>query len=270
MQSNDENPRAAGRPSLLTPAQQAEADRHRILNHLEHPSGAEAGSRRQRGKVLWGGGLGLGALLIAAGAWFSAGDGDIERQQADGAAIRLAVAAPAAKPDVPESTAAATIHDEDPLAGLQGGDAPAEKQPSLKDMLNAQPASQPQSENDVLGKALAQAAPKQAATAKSAPKLVKAATKPKPPPQVEAEPDNDVTLLAALVAHAQVNPEPEPPAKPVKKTVKPATTQAKLNQCKKLRKDDAQKCRVRVCSGRAKNDPACKAAPASAKVATQS
>ena len=71
------------------------------------------------------------------------------------------------------------------------------------------------------------------------------------PPATKVEPDSDVTLLAALVAHAQANP---PDAA--------GTTQARLKQCKPMKNNaDAEQCRAQVCAGRWKSDADCKALP---------
>ncbi|WP_157406455.1 MULTISPECIES: hypothetical protein [unclassified Janthinobacterium] len=71
----------------------------------------------------------------------------------------------------------------------------------------------------------------------------------------KAEPDSDVMLLQALVAHAQAHPEP----------VRKPSIEAQLKQCGQSGKDAAESCRARVCVGRSGTDAACKPAR-SAKV----
>ena len=67
-------------------------------------------------------------------------------------------------------------------------------------------------------------------------------------PPAQSEPDSDVALLAALVAHTQAN---SPEAN--------GTTQTRLKQCKPMKNADAEQCRAQVCAGRWKSDTECKA-----------
>jgi hypothetical protein len=322
LQCPDDNRRSAGRPSLLTPTQQADAERNRILSNLEGGKIAVKPAPK-RGLLLWAGiGLGALALIGAAVAWVADGEaGDAATPgvvAADPpAAAKAREAAPA---DAFASLPVAAIHDE-------AGAAPAKPQ-SLKEMLSAAPAAAPKSGTEVLSKALesppaakphadvlskaleskpagkaraessaksapaskkdvaqarierkhaaaqAKAKAKAKALAKAqdktnskaqgkalakapgkAPAKTLASDKPAARAKAKAEPDSDVTLLQALVAHAQANPEP--PSKP--------SIEAQLKQCEQTGKAaSADACRARVCIGRGGVEGPCKARAAKA------
>jgi hypothetical protein len=261
LQRKDDNPKT-GRPSLLTPAQQAEADRNRILSTLESGGLVKPSRKPLRGRpLIIGGGVVALALLIGVGVW-------VARDAAQDQSLLAAAAVPPATAPTPASPAevsadevlaaapAATIND-DPAART----AP-QKQESLRDMLDANSAPA-KSDHDELSKALestpavARAAPKAApkpAHADTAKRVEKA--KPKPAAKAETkaarepkntpEQENDIALLSALVAHTQTLEAPETPAK-----VKPSLKQ-QLAQCKKFGKTKAEQCRERVCDGRSK------------------
>ncbi|MGV8866487.1 MAG: hypothetical protein ACOH2S_06165 [Janthinobacterium svalbardensis] len=237
----------------MTPAQQAEADRSRILNHLEggrRPAPVPHEGRRASRWPVWGGMLAGALLLLATGAWLG------QRETAVVAEPVLASTAPV--PETPPVatapvTAAASIHEEEPEA------LPRQ---SLSEMLGADlpaPAPAPVSgPRDLLSKALE-------SPQKSAPKPARAPQK-KPPakplkpvdsakPAATPEQENDVALLAALVSHAQAG---TPPKKA------PPSLQAQLQQCGKLKPAAADSCRQRTCAGRT-GKPQCKAARAAAK-----
>ena len=253
MPSNDDSPRPSTRPSLLTPAQQAEADRSRILNHLEggrRPAPVPHEGRRASRWPVWGGMVAGALLLLATGAWLG------QRETAAVAEPVLASTAPV--PETPPVatapvTAAASIHEEQQQA------LPRQ---SLSEMLGADlpapvPAPVP-GPRDVLSKALEspqRSAPKPARTPlkKTPPKPLKPATPAKPATTPEEE--SDVALLAALVSHAQVGTVP-------KKA--PSSLQAQLQQCSTLKLAAADSCRQRTCAGRT-DKPQCKAAKAAAK-----
>lgn len=122
----------------------------------------------------------------------------------------------------------------------------------------AEPAEEPQVSNvkpnqvkkTVVAKADAKAAAKADAKAKA---------KPAPVKKKEAKVDNDVALLAALVAHS--------------KATQPRhanSAAAKLRQCKTLGSvADAEQCRIKLCAGSAKNEAECKP-PKVAKAAAES
>jgi hypothetical protein len=253
LRTHDDSPRLPARPSLLTQAQQAEADRNRILTTLE---GGNTGSpvRARRGSLALRGGMGAVAallLLLAAGVWLGQRG---ERAGDDAAPLSLpaATAAPAAV----APPAVASIHDEAPQQSLSEMlDAGATATAATAAARNAR-AAHP---DDVLSKALETPSPPPAAV-KPAVKAPRPAAK-KPPvkgpaatPARRAE-DSDVALLSALLAHAQAAPTP-------KKTASGLRTQ--LRQCAALERDAAVACRARACQGHADNAQ-CKAGQVAAK-----
>lgn len=257
MRPHDDSPRASVRPSLLTPAQQAEADRNRILTTLQGgKAGAVAGGAPGgRRAVRYGTGAAAALLLLAAGVWLG-------QRGADGQALAPAALPAAAATVPPAPPAAARIHDEAPAAID-----PAPRQ-SLNDMLTAAPARPPAATPpaDMLSKALetpsAPAARPARTPAKTPAKSVPKAAHPpakKPAAKAEAaastsrEEESDIALLAALVAHAQAVPAP------------PASLRSQLQQCASLKRAAADACRERVCKGRGAGNPQCKAAKSAAK-----
>lgn len=244
MRRNHESPRPGSRPSLLTPAQQADASRSGIsLNLRGGPAAAKPPPRPGRRLLVWGGlTLGVLAMLAGGGAWYS------QSHSGDQPLINVASAAPISNSktvnpaDVPAAEVLAAV----PAAAIND-EAPA----SPKDMPGA----------DVLSKALetpslAAAKPVDASgnggQLAPEPELKKTPAKPQPQRRAKpksTKPDSDVTLLAALMAHAQANPESKKTAPRV---------QAQLQQCQKMSSPAAEKCHVRVCAGRTKTHAECK------------
>ncbi|MDZ5636135.1 hypothetical protein [Janthinobacterium sp. GMG1] len=244
----------------MTQAQQAEADRNRILTTLEGGSTGSSAKAR-RGSLALRGGMGAVAallLLLAAGVWLGQRG---ERAGDDAAPLSLPVAT-AVPAVVAAPPAVASIHDEAP----PGAAAP---QQSLSEMLDAGAtattataaarnarAAHP---DDVLSKALETPSPPPAA-AKPVAKAPRPAAKkptakgPAATPVRRAE-DSDIALLSALLAHAQAAPAP-------KKTA--SGLRAQLQQCAALKRDAAVACRARACQGHADNAQ-CKAGQAAAK-----
>lgn len=263
MRTHDDSPRLPARPSLLTQAQQAEADRNRILTTLE---GGNTGSsaRSRRGRLSLRKSMGAGAallLLVAAGVWL--GQRGERAGDDDGLAAPVALPVATAAPAIVEAPpAAASIHDEAPSGA-------AVPQQSLSDMLDAGAAATVATAaasnasaahpGDVLSKALETPSPPAAAakqvaraarpTAKKTPAKVPAAT-----PARRTE-DSDIALLSALLAHAQAAPAP-------KKTA--AGLRAQLRQCAALKRDAAVACHARACQGHGDNAQ-CQAGQAAAK-----
>ncbi|MGK5005029.1 hypothetical protein [Janthinobacterium sp. LB2P70] len=263
MRTHDDSPRLPARPSLLTQAQQAEADRNRILTTLE---GGNTGSsaRSRRGGLSLRKGMGAGAallLLLAAGVWLGqrgerTGDDD---GLAAPVSLPVATTAPAA---VEAPPAAASIRDEAP----SGATVP---QQSLSDMLDAGAAATVATAaasnasaahpGDVLSKALETPSPL-AAAAKQVARAARPAAKKTPAKVPAATParraeDSDIALLSALLAHAQAAPAP-------KKTA--AGLRAQLRQCAALKRDAAVACHARACQGHGDNAQ-CQAGQAAAK-----
>jgi hypothetical protein len=281
----DDRPTSGGRPSLLSAEQQAEADRHRILSSLDNKPGAKpaakpaaatsaaagAPAKGRNGLVVWGA-LGVGALAVVGGALAWMASTPAEEATAIAAAP---VPAPAAVANAAPVAAAAPAESEVSTAAILEDTAavspPAEgKLPALKDMLE-QP-SKPASGHDELKQALERPSAKAPAVAvahaerkpehksekaERAEKVKlaqKAAAKDKAVAKAKADakqPDNDVTLLAALMAHLQTRP-------PVKKTSSPAD---QLKTCKQYNAAGEEQCRARLCAADAKKEPECKAAP---------
>ncbi|WP_161911724.1 hypothetical protein [Janthinobacterium sp. Ant5-2-1] len=259
MRTHDDSPRLPARPSLLTQAQQAEADRNRILTTLE---GGNTGSsaRSRRGRLSLRAGMGAAAallLLVAAGVWLG--------QRGERAGDDDGLAAPFSLPiasAVEAPPAAASIHDEAPSGA-------AVPQQSLSDMLDAGAAATAATAaarnasaahpGDVLSKALETPSPPAAAVKQTARAARPAAKKtpakvPTATPARRAE-DSDIALLSALLAHAQAAPAP-------KKTA--AGLRAQLRQCAALKRDAAVACHARACQGHGDNAQ-CQAGQADAK-----
>lgn len=286
MQHSDERPPTSGRPSLLSLDQQAEADRHRILSGLESkPASTTAGGEKSRKGMLGLVVAGAVVLALGAGAglWLVS-EGEKEIVMAGTAPLPATPAPPVAlatEPPVVRGTAddvsAAAILEDAPLVATPPQPTPDKKQADdeLTRMFEqGTPAAKPaapqetqQAAESVKPKPVATASARPAKpvrpVAKAAPKkpVVKArpeasnvAPRPRAVPagakkkaEARAVPvDNDVALLAALVAHS--------------KATQPKSTgaAAKLRQCKSLDSvAEANQCRARVCAG-AKNEPECK------------
>lgn len=284
MQRQDDRPSKGGRPSLLSSEQQAEAERQRILNTLDSkPKAAapakaarQAQGKRRSGLMIWGV-AGAGVLAIVGGAlvWMS--------NTPDEDSLPVVVAAAAAPAAPPAAAPLASAESEVSTAAILEEAAPAVaaaegKLPSLKEMLTAP--AKPASPKDELKQALERPQPKTQQVAKAEHKREhkpdrKAEHKPERKPDntrlaqkapakdkekaPAKQPDNDVTLITALMAHLQTRP-------PVKKTSTPAD---QLKTCKQYNAAGEEQCRARLCAADAKKEPECKAAPA-AKTASNS
>lgn len=279
MQHNDDSPKPS-RPSLLTPAQQAEADRHRILSQLETGKVGKPTTRRKGWKPVW---IGAGVLALAvavmAGLWINQdyeSDAHIAAVSAAaaGTAAGAAPARPAASVDTTSASAAPSASGEVSSDEVLSSAAPAaviqedraaqaqDKKQSLGEMLenNSEAAVSPAAGkhdpsmlSSALEKPSAGAAPQSPhkAAAKEKPKAkpatVAKAPRPKEKEKTSPEEENDIALLAALVAHTQSEERrAEPPKKPR------LSLDEQLNQCKKLSKTKAAQCHERVCEGRSK------------------
>ena len=272
MQRQDDRPSKGGRPSLLSSEQQAEAERQRILSTLDSkPTAAapakaarQAPSKRRSGLMIWGVAA-AGVLAIVGGAlvWMSNTPDEDSLPVAVAAAPAPAPAAPPVAPAESEVSTAAILEEAAPSSPPAEG-----KLPSLKEMLTAP--AKPASAKDELKQALErpQAKTHQVAKAEHKPehkaerkverkperkpdnaKLAqKAPAKDKAPAK---QPDNDVTLITALMAHLQTRG-------PVKKTSTPAE---QLKTCKQYNAAGEEQCRARLCAADAKKEPECRAAP---------
>lgn len=281
MQRQDDRPSKGGRPSLLSSEQQAEAERQRILSTLDSKPAAAAPAKaagkpsgKRSGLLVWGA-AGAGVLAVVGGAlvWMS--------NTPDEDSLPLAVAAAPAATAAPVTAAPSASAESDVstaaiLEEAAPSGPPADgKLPSLKEMLTAP--AKPASGHDELKQALERPQAKSQHVAKAEHKPEhkterKAEHKPERKPdnaklaqkapakeKEKAKPDNDVTLITALMAHLQTRG-------PVKKTSTPAD---QLKTCKQYNAAGEEQCRARLCAADAKKEPECKAAPA-AKTASNS
>lgn len=252
-----------GAPSLLTSAQQAEAERNRILSTLEATdgerkrapkaaSGAQAGPAARTPWVWLMFGLVVAAIAGGAGLWYG------QRSVApppNSAPVPAASTAPAAG-----DAGAATIQDDGAAhanaATGQSLSEMLETAPAAPAMATAQHDAAPGAGGDVLSQALEAPDGTALAAAAAVPAVVKAApkpvaktapAKPKPVKQVAtrkaapAPQDTDAVLLSALIAHAHAAEAP--------KKARPSLEQ-ELKACRKQPKADLAACRERACEGR--------------------
>lgn len=260
MQSSEEPRKGAGRPSLLTPAQQAEADRNRILTKLEHGKTEVPASSRKRGRaVLWGA-TGALALALAGGAAFNMGGEEPRAAQSAPVVLAAASVAPAraANPAPAEvAVPAATIHDEPLPAAAKP--APDDLRKALEEGTASKQAAVAKSEKparDDLRDALEEGtAVKKAPAPKPAVRVVKAPAKPalKSAPAARKAPaptshDSDVALLSALVAHSQ----------PARVSESNRALKRELAQCRRMTGRKARDCREEACLGQDRGVAGCK------------
>ena len=239
MQSSEERRTGARMPSLLTPAQQAEADRNRILTKLEHGKADVPPVKGQPSrKAAWGAAAALALALIGGAAFWMT-----DKPAAAPVVLAAANVAPArAEPPAvrspePEAAPAATIHDEPGPAAVAA--------PAPKVEAEAKP------DADELRKALEEGSTvKKAPAHKAAPK---AAPKPAPPAvhkaPAHARPDSDLALLSALVAHTQAARSTSDGSAALKK---------ELKACSRLKGSKASDCREEACLGHEGSVAACK------------
>jgi outer membrane biosynthesis protein TonB len=269
--SKDDRPAGVGRPSLLS-TEQGAADGRSVLGALDGntakaakppkpvnkpaPAGVAATRpKRGRGLALWGS-MGVGVLVLAGGAlaWMASVPDDESVAAAEPAAVAQHAATPSAASVTNESdvSTAAILND------TAAAKAPAEKLPSLRDMLAA-PVAKAAPRHDPLTQALEQPSPKAVPpqpekpqpaqkTAKAEPKKKPAKEKPKAAPQPKPQ-DKDAAVLAVLMANAQ-------PSGPIQRKSTPAQ---QLKSCHQYNAAGAEQCRVRLCSNIAKHEPECKA-----------
>ncbi len=239
MQHSDEHPSIAGRPSLLSPDQQAEADRHRILSGLENNPEESAG-RGRKGFFAW---LlaGVAVLALGAGAGLFLVSAD-EKEIVFAAtpplpakpapAVALATDIPVVRGMADDVAAAAILYDGPVIESTAQA---AEQKPgpdALADMLAPAVAQAPPATPAVARPAKAKPAARAVKPTAHAVKPARVAAKAPPrkatsgKKKAEAKPaapiDTDVALLAAVVAHS--------------KSTAPQGTGAatRLRQCKSL------------------------------------
>jgi hypothetical protein len=266
-----------GPPSLLSPAQQAEAERNRILSTLEASGGKRSAAASpkarhdSRAPWMWAfSGLLVAAVAGGAGLWYGQ-----QREPLTPVIVAAATPEVVAQTDVAANGAIAPAAAEPATAIIeedhQARSAPLpDAQPSLNEMLAAEPPAPPAAgaTGDVLSQALEAPAGSALAAAAAAPVVAKVAAgktdrasvpaKPKPPvkrvaavkpapkvvPKPAPAPDGDVMLLSALIAHAQAS-------EPATQTRTRASLDQELAYCKKQPKAELAACRKRACDGRA-------------------
>lgn len=277
MISKDDRPAGGGRPSLLSTEQQGAADGRSVLGALDGnaakavkaPKAAQKAApaqaaapraKRRRGLAVWGS-MGVGVLVLAGGAlaWMASvpDDESLVAEEPPAAASHAATPSSAAVKNDSDVSTAAILND------TVVPKAPAEKLPSLKEMLAA-PVAKAAPHNDALTQALEQPGPKAAPPQPEQPKQPKVArAEPKKKPAKEKQKDRqkdrpkaapqpqdkDATVLAVLMANAQPNG-------PIQRKSTPAQ---QLKSCRQYNAAGAEQCRARLCSNIAKDEPECKA-----------
>jgi hypothetical protein len=256
LQHQGDRPVRGGRPTLLTPDEQAAPERQGILSSLDGMQGQAAAAPRPRARsraLAWGGAA-AGAIAVC-GALFVFGGGEERVAPVQVAAAPTAPAAPATPvtpvslpaPSTP-APAAAVLHD-DPAA-------PVEPMPNpLAEM--APPASpvrhkERSAKADKADKAERKEAHAKAAHARAQDKQrekSREAGKEKRAKPGAREQDSDVVLLAALMSHMD----------PKKGKATPAE---QLEACRRYNAAGEEQCRARVCATAGHKEAACKRVPA--------
>ncbi|TWI69204.1 hypothetical protein IP91_00270 [Pseudoduganella lurida] len=285
MQEQGDRPARPGRPSLISSAPDTETGPQGILSSLDGKSGAKvarpaAAPAREKSRPLVWGVLGLGIVAVVAG-MIALGTDDGPRETAP---MLAAAAPPAAMPapaspaassaagasaasasaiaPEPEPSAAAVLQDAPEVAAATPP-APAEAAP-FKSITGAAGNKDPLSQalerpaKDTVAKSAHHADKPRADDKKGGEKkvnekkvsetrLAQARTPQKPAVKAEPKPaDNDVVLLAALMAHMQPRNRKATPAE-------------QLKICRQYNAAGEEQCRARLCEGDARKEPECKA-----------
>lgn len=244
MSQSKETRKPTGRPSLLSAEQQISLGQQKTAPLAAAPAahGAAGAARRKPVWLLYGLiGLALAATLVV-----------VQFGETEAPAATLATApqapapapAPVPAPEPATATAAppaeAAPAEAPPLAAITEAAAIVDEAPPPVPV-EAKP-------KESLAQMLESGVPPVAKAAP--PKPLRKAAKPvekapaKTPAKAPAELDNDVELLAALVAHAKYD---------TSSNARLSLPKA-LEQCKKQGKQDAARCRLRVCDGRWRKD----------------
>jgi hypothetical protein len=241
LSSSNETRKPAGRPSLLSAEQQ-----NALENQPESPAAfAAQATEAPRRKYVWA--IAGASVLAVAAALGIALSGESEPQTEMLAVAAAPASAPAAAPaSIPvaaaaqasaplEQVAAAPAAEASPLAALAPSASQAaaiidESPPPLKQMLES---GAPVAAKPAMAKAVRK--PVKEKSVKPADHASDGAS---------PEEENDLQLLAALVAHAKYD---------TSANARISLPRA-LDQCKKQGKQDAARCRIRVCEGRWKKD----------------
>jgi type IV secretory pathway VirB10-like protein len=241
LQHPDDRPVRGGRPSLLSPDEQAAPERQGILSSLDGMPAqfpAAQGPRPRSRGLAWG--LAAVGAIVVGGALFLWGGGE---QRAPAVAVAAVADVPRAAPVTPVALPA-------PAAP-----APAvlREEPAAPDVPMANPlaemAAPPAPERRKTQVAKAEKAERKEAHAKAAHrKAHETATEKRAKPRAEREPDSDVVLLAALMSHID-------PAS------RKATPAQQLEACRRYNAAGEEQCRARVCEKAGRKEAACKRVP---------
>nr|WP_154374082.1 hypothetical protein [Duganella guangzhouensis] len=236
------------------------ADSKRILANLEHGPRPAASPKRSAGWTIDGWTIGLCVLLIlmCSVAWMMhdrriTPDTFRHGYSSDSTTARkTATPSMHANDAVPDEQAAAIINVTPPATG--DDDVEEARVPhSAPDAMSAAPSTVPATSAAVPPRTTTTAQHKPAPRAPSAPSA-------QDRPATPANGDTDVTLLTALVAHANkpaaVTPER---SRDIVERQEGDNTAQLLTRCKQLGMIEGMLCRSRICSGRWENDTACRA-----------
>jgi hypothetical protein len=257
LQHQGDRPVRAGRPSLLSPDEQAAPERQGILSSLDGmqaPDGATPASRPRSRTLAWGGAA--AGALVAGAALFLASAGD-ERQTPFGPSATPAVTLAAASAEAPRPTpvalpapvtaapAPAVLRDEpaatlaNPLADMAPPTAPVA---DVREPGTRAPARHKAHDAKAERKeARARRKERDGTHEKSKTRLAER----QPKARTAHEADSDVVLLAALVSHIE----------PKKGKATPAE---QLEACRRYNAAGEAQCRARVCATAGRKEAACK------------
>ncbi|WP_374584820.1 hypothetical protein [Pseudoduganella sp.] len=255
MSQSNETKKPAARPSLLSAEQQVALEQHQVAP-LAAPAASAPAPAAARRKPLWlAGGVAVFAAVTALAV--SQFGGEAEPAPPLAAAPAPAAAPPAAAAPVAAPAAAAGAPAAEPgaatpavlAAALDAPPAPAAPVQTATIVDEAPPPATGKPNESLAQMLESGATPAAKPTASKPAKKPVASKAAKPASKAQssssAEPDNDVELLAALVAHAKYE-----------KTSSNAriSLPRALEQCKKQGKQEAARCRIRVCEGRWKKE----------------
>jgi hypothetical protein len=258
LQHQGERPVRGGRPSLLSPDEQAVPEQKGILSSLDGMHGqprAAQGPRPRSRALAWG--VAAVGVVVAGGALFLLGGGEEARPPAVAVAAAPAVTSVAEVPraapwtpvsmPAPAASTAAVLHDEPAAPALPEPAAPMAN--PLAEMA-ASPAPErhkTHAEKPERKEAHAKAAHRKAHDA--AQETARGGKEKRTKPRSAHEQDSDVVLLAALMSHME----------PVNRK---ATPTQQLEACRRYNAAGEEQCRVRVCDAVGRKEAACKRVPA--------
>ncbi|MFL6636603.1 MAG: hypothetical protein ACJ8HJ_30270 [Massilia sp.] len=267
MQHQGDRPARGGRPTLLTPDEQAAPGRQGILSSLDGMQGqaAAAPGPRPRSRALAWGGAAAGAIAVCGALFLFGGSED----RAAPAAAPVQVAAAPAAPAVPvtpvslpaqgpaqAAPAPAVLRDEpaapagpvpNPLAEMAPPAAPARHKERSAKADKADKAERKEAHAKVAhAKAHDKAHDKAQDKSREKPREAGKEKRAKPGAR---EQDSDVVLLAALMSHMD----------PKKGKATPAE---QLEACRRYNAAGEEQCRARVCATAGHKEAACKRVPA--------